>query len=89
MDQILFVKVGDTITMNVTNFCAVFIVVVSCMIKYPGTGCTTDFTQPLLGYSDQQCSCHVGCFNQNNNLKCCEDIGCMRKYVLYITCQTS
>ena len=52
---------------------------VSCMAKYPGTGCTTDINASLLGSSGNpgRCSCHVSCFSNTDT--CCEDIGCVRK----------
>ncbi len=62
--------------------CTVF----SCMIAYPGTGCTTDIHASLLGsFGNPRCSCHVSCFNYDT---CCEDIGCARKCTFCISHDT-
>ncbi|XP_064394450.1 sushi, von Willebrand factor type A, EGF and pentraxin domain-containing protein 1-like isoform X2 [Halichondria panicea] len=50
---------------------------VTCMAKYPGTGCTTVINAGLLGiYPNPRCSCHISCFS-NSDTTCCEDIGCV------------
>lgn len=52
----------------------------SCRVAYPGTGCTTNPNDPLLGpggSNPRQCSCHISCFT-DDDVDCCEDIGCVR-----------